>query len=323
MLTLFYAEPTGLKRAVITGPLESLSRNAVWLDLLCPSAEEERLVERLLSLEVPTRADMQEIEASSRLYSEKNALVMTMPVLTKSSTASPESSPVTFILTNNGRLVTVRYDDPTPFSCFVQNIHHEPQSQATAEHILLGLLEQIADRLADILERATIDLEKLSHDIFGSNGAPRGGGDFKNILRDVGIVGDLSTKAKDSLLNLNRLLPFLAAQTKGKRDIEARIGTLVSDALSINQHATFLSAKAGFLLDATLGMVNIEQNNIIKIFSIAAVAFLPPTLIASIYGMNFHFMPELEWLGGYPLALVLMVISALLPLWLFHTKKWL
>ncbi|MFA4994535.1 MAG: magnesium transporter CorA family protein [Bdellovibrionales bacterium] len=322
MLTLFIAGLEGISRSVVSAPLEKLPRNTLWLDLLCPSAEEEQLVERLLSFEVPTRADMQEIEASSRLYSEKNALIMTMPVLTKSSTVSPESSPVTFVLTN-GCLVTVRYDDPAPFSCYIQNIHREPPSQVTPEHILLGLLEQIADRLADILERATCDLEKLSRDIFGSNDVPRGSVDFKNILRNVGYVGDLSTKAKDSLLNLNRLLPFLAAQTKGKRDIERRIGTLIADAVSINQHATFLSAKAGFLLDATLGMVNIEQNNIIKIFSIAAVVFLPPTLIASIYGMNFHFMPELEWMGGYPLAVMLMLISAILPVWLFHRKKWL
>ena len=245
-----------------------------------------------------------------------------MPILINSATTSPESSAVTFILTN-GRLVTVRYEDPAPFSAFIQNIHREPPAQASGEHILLGLLEQIASRLADILERATADLEKLSHDIFCSNGAPCGKVDFKSILGNVGTVGDLSTKAKDSLLNLIRLLPFLAAQTRGKRDIENRIGTLIADAVSIDQHATFLSAKAGFLLDATLGMVNIEQNNIIKIFSIAAVVFLPPTLIASIYGMNFRFMPELGWIAGYPLALTLMAISAMLPLWFFHRKRWL
>jgi magnesium transporter len=322
MLTLFRITSGGILQTVVSGALEALPEKTVWLDLFNPTREEEGLVEKLLSLEVPTREDMQEIEASSRLYVEDGAWVMTLPVLNKSSTAAPESAAVTFILAGN-HLITVRYDDPAPFTLFIQNANREPSLMSSSEKVLLGLLEQIARRLADILEIATSDLEKLSHNIFCSNDAPCGSVDFKDILRKIGHVGDLATKAKDCLLNLHRLLPFLAAQTKGKRDIETQINTLVYDAVSIDQHASFLSSKANFLLDATLGMINIEQSNVIKIFSIVAVAFLPPTLIASIYGMNFRFIPELGWPSGYPLALMLMLLSAVVPLGYFRKKKWL
>lgn len=280
------------------------------------------MVERLFSLKIPTREEMKEIEISSRLYVEKDSLFMTMPVIGHSLSEAPESELVTFILSNN-KLITLRYDDPTPFGMFVQRINKQPLLAASGELVLMGLLEQIADRLADILENATNDLESLSHNIFHSGDSQANTPDFKEALKRIGHVTDLATRAKDSLMNLNRLLLFFAAQFKVKRETKNRIDTLMLDASSIDEHAKFLSAKANFLLDATLGLINIEQNNIIKIFSIAAVAFLPPTLIASIYGMNFDLMPELKWELGYPLALLLMFISAIAPFWYFRRKKWL
>jgi magnesium transporter len=322
MLTLFQCDQDKLQQVVVRDNLQALSWNTVWVDLLAPAPGEELAIERQIGLKIPTREDMQEIEASSRLYLEKEALVMTMPVLGRSVTEEPVSEAVTFILTGN-RLVTVRYADPVPFGMFIQRIIRQPSLAASGEQVLIGLLEQIADRLADILEGATADIEGLSRSVFHNDGSSEGGTDFKNVLRRIGRISDLATKAKDSLMNLNRLLLFFAAQAKVKRETKARMDTLVLDSGSIDEHAKFLSAKASFLLDATLGMINIEQNNIIKIFSVAAVAFLPPTLIASIYGMNFDAMPELKWGLGYPVALALMLTTAVLPFLYFRRKKWL
>jgi magnesium transporter len=173
-----------------------------------------------------------------------------------------------------------------------------------------------------VLESATADLESISRDIFRKD-AVRGGDDLKDILQRVGRAGDLATKAKDSLLGLSRVLLFLGSQTGIRKDSKVRMKTLMRDANSIAEHATFLSTKVAFLLDATLGMINIEQNNVIKILTVASVAFLPPMLIASMYGMNFAEMPELHWRWGYPVAVGAMFLSAIAPFLYFRSKKWL
>lgn len=323
MLTVFYLDQGLLCQDVVQDKEGGLPPSTVWIDLLSPTREEERLVEGWTEIEVPTREEMQEIELSSRLYVEGRAMVMTMPIINKATTEAPESAAITFIIVD-GRMITVRYVDPVPFSMFIRRISRNPAMIADGEKALMGLLEQIADRLADILEGATADLEALSRQVFVSaDDQPRGSKDLRRILQNVGRTGDLATRAKDSLLGLNRLLLFLSAQSSFKKDARSRIKTLMLDATSIAEHANFLASKVSFLLDATLGLINIEQNNIIKIFSVAAVAFLPPTLIASIYGMNFQFMPELGWRFGYLWAIGLMLLSAIVPLWYFRRRKWL
>lgn len=322
MLTLFHFDQGILKQSLAEGVIDFLPEQTVWLDLLMPSREDETAIARLIGVDVPSHEEMQEIEASSRLYEENGALVMTMPVLSQATSDQPLASAVTFILAEK-RLVTVRYVDPQPFVAFMRRLGRQPALVASGESAMVGLLEQITDRLADVLEFATADLEAISRGIFSKSGPSKSGADFKDILQSVGRAGDLATKAKDSLLGLNRLLLFLGTQAGIRKDIKLRMKTLMRDANSIAEHAAFLSTKVSFLLDATLGMINIEQNNIIKMFSVAAVAFLPPTLIASIYGMNFHEMPELHWNYGYPLAVILMVLSAVIPLIYFRRKKWL
>lgn len=322
MLTLYHHEQGALLKTVVTDtPPEAMPKDAVWIDLYYPTREEELIAERLLDVEMPTRDEMQEIEASSRLYIEDDAVVMIMPVLNKTTTDEPESKAITFMLVHN-HLVTLRYTDPAPFIMFTNRITRQPALAASGEQIVMGLLEQIADSLADILESGAANLEALSHNVFRFRGDSPIPIDFKEVLRRIGYVADIATKAKDSLLNLNRLALFLTSQVDLKKDGRNRIKTLMQDANSIDEHATYLSAKANFLLDATLGMINIEQNNIIKIFSVASVAFLPPTLVASIYGMNFELMPELKWDHGYIFALVLMLLSAVLPFLYFRKKKW-
>jgi magnesium transporter len=305
----------------IVAPGKAAKAAPVWIDLFEPTASELRAIEARFGIEVPTREEMQEIELSSRLYDENGALFMTVTVLNKAATDDPESIAVTFIMVKK-TLITLRYADPIPFKTYTRRVKRTPGLASSADAVLLGLLEQIVDRLADIMEISVADLEKISNAVFSKEGNGSDQDHHEN-LRRIGRAGNLASKAKDSLLNLNRMALFLNTQARFKKDPKARLKTLSRDILSITEHANFVANKVTFLLDATLGMINLEQNNIIKIFSVAAAAFLPPTLIASIYGMNFQFMPELHWQFGYPLAIGLMILSAVGPLWYFKRKGWL
>jgi magnesium transporter len=299
---------------------------SVWIDLLSPAREEEQALESRLGIDIPTREEMEEIEISSRLYQEDGTAFMTAILPAQSDTDEPTMAPVTFILAPN-RLVTVRYHEPRAFQSFPLRAGKVNLGCSDAETTLVALLETIIDRLADILERAGHEIDAVSQSIFQrGNSRSLASRDFQALLETVGRKGDLTSKIRESLVSMERVIAFLgqvAAQRKSNEDIRTRIGTLARDAGSLNDHVNFLSQKVTFLLDATLGMISIEQNAIIKIFTVAAVAFLPPTLIASVYGMNFAHMPELSWDFGYPLALGLMVISAVLPHFYFKRRGWL
>ena len=299
----------------------------VWVDLLRPTVADEQTIEAWLGIGVPTREEMEEIEISSRLYAEDGALFMTATLPAQTDDDAPSMSPVTFVLAG-ARLVTIRYHEPRAFGTFPLRAQKVATGCTTSETILLGLLEAIVDRLADILERAGRDVDQISRDIFQTTTSKPKKRDqnFQNLLKTIGRKEDLTSNIRDSLMTLQRLSGFLGnalTLDKNGKDVRARVKTLSRDVSSLSDHAAFMSQKITFLLDATLGMINIEQNAIIKIFSVAAVVFLPPTLVASIYGMNFDLMPELKWTMGYPLALFLMVLSAALPYLYFKRRGWL
>ena len=296
-----------------------MPEDAVWIDLVNPVREEELAVERDLNVNIPTREEMAEIEPSSRLYQENGATFLTATVLTHSTTDFPLLAPVTFVLVGE-RLVTIRYAEPSSFKAFAAQWERVPCDYSGGE-TFLALLDAIVDRVADIVEGIATELEEASQDVFRR---PRRGG-FDVVLAQLGHTQMVSAKARDSLASLTRLIAFaaLADQLERVPDLRQHLRTLQRDVQSLSDHVGFQTNNITFLLDAALGMINIEQNSIIKIFSVAAVAFLPPTLIASIYGMNFHHMPELDWLAGYPMALFLMLISAAIPLWWFRRKGWL
>lgn len=299
---------------------------AVWIDLLSPTREEEVALEKSLGVELPTREDMEEIEISSRLYEEDGGLFMTAQLPAYTEEENTTMGPVTFALIG-GKLVTIRYHDPKSFSIFASRASRSPIAGESGETIFLGLLETLVDRLADIIERAGRAVTPVSKGIFQSDASrPRRAQLHRSYLETIGRAGDLISDIRDSLMTLDRAVGFYAqhiVRIEGAEDRRARIKTITRDLHSIGDHAGFLSGKITLLLDATLGMIGIEQNGIIKIFSVAAVVFLPPTLVASIYGMNFKHMPELEWPFGYPFAIGLMILSALLPYWFFKRKGWL
>jgi magnesium transporter len=299
--------------------------DAVWIDLLEPTPEEDKLVEAAVGASVPTRDEMVEIEPSSRLYVESGARYMTASVLCNVDTATPVLSAVTFIVTKQA-LVTVRYDDPKPFQIYSTRACKAQAGERTPEAVLIGLFDAIVDRVADILEHVGADVDNLSRIIFQRTGSQAYRKPYQELLKAIGRKGDLTSKSRESLVTLQRVFLYLTAEIEGakpSKETKSQIRTLQRDAASLTEHASFLNDKVTFLLDAMLGMVGLAQNDIVKLFSVMAVVFLPPTLVASIYGMNFELMPELKWAYGYPFALGLMVVSAILPYLFFKWRRWL
>jgi magnesium transporter len=321
-----YLPLNGGLRIVPDADSAAVPPEALWIDLFDPSPEERQAVNNTLGLDLPTRADMEEIEVSSRLYAENGALYMTALVLANSGTESPVAGVVTFALIRN-TLITIRYTEPQPFRTFEARCRRGTVPATKAENVLLDLLDVIIDRLADIQERASTEIEGISREIFDPDNSqhPITSREFQDVLRALGRKHDLSGKIRESLLTLSRTLAFLAQamDTSPNKDVLPHVKTLTRDVQSLQDHLGFLASKLSYLLDATLGLINIDQNNIIKIMSVAAMVFLTPTLIASVYGMNFKFIPELNWTHGYALSLLLMVISAVVPYIWFKRKGWL
>jgi magnesium transporter len=303
---------------------------ALWLDLINPSREEVHFAEHLLGISIPTREEAQEIEVSARLYHEDDAEFMTMTGVSQLESDGPMTTPISFIL-KGGTLVTIRYAQPKPFFTYAMRAQKPGAVPCiNSEEIMLGLVEALIERMAEALEKTGRNLEHLSRQVFRYK--PPGGKasksrDFQGIIEEIGARGDLLAMIRESLVSLNRLLAY--HNTTGKaaegpnKDATAWVKDMLQDIVALSDHATYLSNKTNFLLDATLGLINLEQNQIIKIFSIAAVCLMPPTLVASSYGMNFKHMPELEWLFGYPYALALMLITAIIPFLWFKRKGWL
>ncbi|MBA2711663.1 MAG: magnesium/cobalt transporter CorA [Tatlockia sp.] len=322
MITAYLSKKI-LESHVIDNSNSSLLNEAVWIDLLMPTREEELQLEKQLSLNIPTREEMQEIELSSRLYKNKEALFMTASMIAHSQSPDPLQDVITFVLTKT-QLITIRYIEPQSFKLCVSQLSKLDFIHNDAATILIELLEATVDRLADILENVTHNLEKFSKNIFNINQSAEKL-NYQNMIQTLGFNADLNTKVRECLVTFSRLIPFFGQSAGAQLDSarQTRLSTVSKDVGSLSDHSSFISNKVNFLLDATLGMINIEQNAIIKIFSVAAVIFLPPTLIASIYGMNFNVMPELSYKWGYLMALGLMFLSALIPYKFFKRKKWL
>ncbi|MEJ0075701.1 MAG: magnesium transporter CorA family protein [Alphaproteobacteria bacterium] len=325
MLFVYLPRGNSLERQVVeeTGPIPD---GAVWFDLVSPTLAEDKMLERALCIAIPTREEMQEIEISSRLYTENGARYMTATLMCQSETATPKTTAVTFILAGH-KLVTVRYDEPRPFTLISNKLARTCSPTVTGESIMMDLLDAVIDRAADILERAGADIDRASHDIFEPEGRRVDRTvTYRYILKQIGRKGDLTSKVRESLVSIGRLVLFLTNEADGlkwPKEMRAQLKSMQRDVTSLSDHASYLGNKVTFLLDAMIGVMSVEQNNIIKLFSVAAVVLMPPTLIASIYGMNFKHMPELDWTFGYPLAIVLMLIAAILPYWFFKWKRWL
>ena len=299
-------------------------QKATWIDLFEPSMEEEHHLEGLLALELPTREEMRAIEDSIRLYESNGAVYLTAKVMVNSESEYPRLDDLTFVLTARC-LVTVRYAEPKAVRLFASRAEHQPSACVNSENVLLGLLGALLERIADSIGRVGSDLDDLVHQVLAPDETRRRL-DYTALLRQLECKQILIARARGSLASLNRLVSFVskpALEYQLSKSFKPRATTLLHDIQSLVDHTAFLANNISFELAAILGMINVEQNGIIKIFSVAAVVFMPPTLVASIYGMNFDVMPELKLGFGYPLALGLMVAAAIVTYWMFKRRGWL
>lgn len=309
-------------RALDAPPVGALDADILWVDLIAPSREEELSIERALGgVPLPTREEMAELEASSRLYRQHGATYVTVDLLHRGDEDVPFLDPVTFVVTP-GPLVTIRYFDPRPFAMMEEALRRDEHLCATAPGLALHLFEMVIDRTSDVLSKTVERVERFGDEIFAERNRARS---FEPYVNRLGRARQANARLEQCLAGLLRAFVFLGLDDRIEKDQEARdhLASLTRDARSLTDHNHSVAASIDFQLNATLGLINIQQSSIIKIFSVAAVAFLPPTLIASIYGMNFDHMPELAQPWAYPAALVAMVVSAVLPLAWFKKRGWL
>lgn len=331
MIRFYTQNENGINRQVGVDSLDSSAGEIIWVDLLTPDASELQYAEELCGIEMPTQDEMREIEATSRLYTEDGGRFMTTTVLVRVDTDEPTMSEITFIL-KGSRIVTIRHSDSYSFRVFSHQLLRT--SQINRDQIFVGLLETIVDRQADVLERFGTDLDSLSKKVFSHRHVARekrnrakkepATQELRLMLEELGSIGDLITRQRDCLVNLLRLLTYASNEEAVDPSLEtlySRLRPISRDVNSLSEYASFLSNKISFMLDAVLGLINIEQNEIVKIFTVASVIFMPATLIASIYGMNFEHMPEIHSPYGYFGALAAMVISIVLPLAFFRIKR--
>ena len=313
---------------VDTATVKALPQGVKWIDLLCPTREEEKLAEAALGQNIPTREELVEIEPSSRLFVRRGVLFMTASVIHGVAGGRPDTDPVAFILSDKV-LVTVRYIDPRPFTMFLDHLCNEPQLAQDPLSILVRLLDAVVDRLADELEATARDIEQVSQQVFErrtqmATAKRKTELRLETLLLRIGEVQRLLAEVRESALSTSRMLSFLVtSEMVQDSDHQLHVESLQRDTSALLDHNDFLSDNLTFMLNASLGLITLEQNYVMKVFSVFAVVLMPPTLIAGIYGMNFEHMPELKWLLGYPFSLGLILLSAVVPYWLARRSGWL
>jgi magnesium transporter len=307
----------------------ALPEGIVWIDLIGPTDEEAAFIERTTGLHVPTREELSEIETSSRLRAEKGVLYLSMPAVFRRE-GQPVTTPLGFVLSAE-HMITVRFEPLPAFETFKSEIKIPQNVHPSSAGAFASLLETIVDRMADVLEQVGGELDQVSHIVFrakkrsDTKKAPaRAENDLRETMRAIGRAGDLISKIRDSLMGIGRIVPYTLGHCMAWMPAEVRptLETLRMDVVSLNDYDAYLTNKVQFLLDATLGLINIEQNNIIKVLTVVSVVGVPPTLVASWYGMNFKTMPELDWAYGYPYVMVVALLSAILPVLWFRWRGW-
>ncbi len=306
---------------ILSRPPGDLSA-AVWIDLLQPTDQEIAQVSAATGLRVPTESQVSEIESTSRLAFEGGAFYLSAPLVAVGADGDHQATPVGFVLSPRV-LLTIHFVPLAAFDAFGDEAGAAPPKDA--EEALLRIFELIVDRAADNLERAGAACDELSRAAFRGGGARvKVATKLSAALRRIGATAEQISRMRDELLGLGRVGAYVTESgIAGAPSVNAtRLKAIRADIASLTDYEAHLSGKLQFLLDATLGFINIEQNEIVKTLTIASVVGIPPVLVAGIYGMNFRVMPELRWALGYPMALALIVVSGLLPLWWFKRRGW-
>jgi magnesium transporter len=311
----------------LTSQSTDLPGEIIWMDLVNPTEEEKSFVQARARVRIPTKEALSEIETSSRLMAEGGTIYVSTPIVARGDTNEAFLSPLGLVLTKDV-LITVRFEETPIFDSLVELIRRD-ETLRTGTGVFTALLEALVDRGADVMERLGGELNKVSRMVFRGDPSKRqhtvrSNAALRGVLSRVGTIGDRLAIARDALLGLSRIAPFVLSM--GHKwiipEFEARLSAVSKDIASLNDFEGHVSNKVQFLLDAILGFITIEQNDLFKVLTIVSVVGIPPTVVAGIYGMNFKFMPELGWQWGYPFGLALIMLSALVPLMWFKWRGW-
>ncbi|WP_457626264.1 magnesium/cobalt transporter CorA [Persephonella sp.] len=318
MIRLFVREKQSIKIVNV----EDLSQkcenpqSVLWIDILSPSQQELDWVSKEFDVEFPSKQETQEIEISSRYFEDEETITINAYFLITSEGETPYNETVTFIMKKN-HLITVRYKELKTFKELVKKLMLNPSAYEDGYYIFAGILEIRIDTDADTLEFITREISKLGKIVF------TGIDITEEILESISFYEEMNMTIRENLIDKQRILSSLLKSYKIPKEVREELRIMIKDVNSLIEYTTFNFERLDYLQNTFLGLLNIQQNQVIKIFTIMSVIFLPPTLIASIYGMNFQFMPELSWKYGYPFAVLLMIVSALIPLLIFKKKGWL
>lgn len=292
----------------------------IWIDIINPTLEEEHFIENKYNVEIPTINEEMPLELSTRHYMKNQSYYISINIISSDN----EDQNVIFILKNN-MIITSRISEIYSFNLFTHYIEKNGLPQSSVNEIFLGLIEASLDQIENNIKEISEIINDISKTIFDKNLInKKDRTHFKPIMLKIGHNGDAISKNHESLASIYQSLTHTTKQNEYEISHTelAKMVSLIKESNLIKERASFLSSKNQFMLDVSLGMINIEQNIIIKKVSIAALVFFPPTIIASIYGMNFHYMPELKWEYGYFYALGLIVLSSILPYGFFKLKDW-
>jgi magnesium transporter len=309
-------------------PNAHAARKASWLDLLDPTPDERSIVESDYGLKLPSREDLSEVESSSRIAEENGVLFLSMPIVSHARALEDAPSPIGFVLSKNV-LVTIRYTQLRSFDAAAAKFS-KSDTRASSVDAFATLVEEMVDRSADLLEDIAAELDAVSRSVFLKTRTrrrhlTRSNDALHRTLIEVGNAGERLSQIRGSLLGLQRIVPFVSEPERDwiPNNVRSRLRTAQADLLSLTDYETHLSDKVQFLLDAVLGFISTKQNDIFTVLTIVSVVGIPPTLVASIYGMNFKNMPELDWAWGYQFGLALIVLSTVLPILWFKWRGWL
>ncbi|MCS6990440.1 MAG: magnesium/cobalt transporter CorA [Chitinophagales bacterium] len=289
--------------------------SVVWVDLNQLNDVEKRYITNKFGINLYEKQQQEEIESSSR-YQETNKMIVANSNFLIQSGENYQNDPATFILKNN-YLITHRTNEFRSFIEVSRKVMIQPKAFPTGYHVLISIFEHRIDLDADILEMIAREISRIGREL-GSSGQAKG-----EVLIRITRYQELTMMLRQNLLEKQRMVAAMLRSEHFPKDCYDRLRIMVKDVNSLMDHTSFSFDRLEYLQDTFLGLINLEQNKIIKMFSVAAVVFLPPTLVASIYGMNFEYMPELSWRYGYVFSLVLMVLSIVASLWFFKRRGWL
>lgn len=327
MITIYLKQYNKIIRNADVGLFDDLGYDDIlWIDMISPSIKEQKAVENFMEISLQTKQQVEEIESTSKYSETENAIISNSNFFVPTG-ESFVVEPVSFIISNEGVLVSVRNAEFRTFREAEKRLQMNYRSYSTGYHIFISLLEVRIDFDADLVEMVSKQVSSLSKDINSEDSID------KQVIHRINALQESTMLLRENIFDRQRVLSGILRSERFPNDIYPRLQLMIKDVNSLINHADFSFQRLDYIQDAALGLINIEQNEIVKIFSVAAVVFMPATLIASIYGMNFKTMPELDWTivlqngtvipAGYILAITLMVFCSGLTIWYFKFKKWL